>query len=116
MVTQYICNACGQLGKPNEKLRGNFAAELILWWFFIVPGIIYSYWRRSNKDKVCASCGNKTLIPANTPMGAKLLTDTGQTLSEIKEEKPKNNYALLAVFAILSVAFLIIMMNAAVQK
>jgi hypothetical protein len=108
MEQQFICNACGQLGKPDEKLKGNFAIEFILWWFFIVPGIIYSYWRRNDKDKVCASCGNKTLIPANTPMGKKLLADTNQEIVESRVENKTSSKKKKIIIGIIVGYFLIV--------
>jgi hypothetical protein len=65
-----ICTTCGtQTDMPQSKARGSFVIEIILWLAFIIPGLLYSLWRQSTRQKVCPSCGNATLIVANTPDG-----------------------------------------------
>lgn len=41
----------------------------------IVPGLIYSVWRRSNRSVICPSCKQLTLVPTNTPVGQALLKE-----------------------------------------
>jgi uncharacterized membrane protein YqaE (UPF0057 family) len=72
MASQYICTSCGYIGKPIKKTPGNFLIEVVLWIAFILPGLIYSLWRVSNKYYVCATCHHKTVIPVDTPMGKQL--------------------------------------------
>lgn len=43
--TKYICSNCGTVGQPVVHTRGSFWIELVLWWFFIIPGLIYTEWR-----------------------------------------------------------------------
>jgi hypothetical protein len=46
--------------------------EIALYVFcLVIPGILYSVWRLSTRDSVCAKCQGK-VIPTNTPAGAKL--------------------------------------------
>lgn len=80
--TQYICSACGYVGDGVCKNKGNGCIEIILWFFILIPGIIYSIWSRSRKPKLCAKCGQATLIPTDSPMGKKLLDETGQQVVE----------------------------------
>ncbi len=108
MEKQFICSSCGHIGKPTEKLRGNFPTAFVLWWLFIIPGIVYSIWRRSDKNKFCQNCNNQTLIPANSPMGQKLLNDTGQKLPEVKEEKKSRKTKIILGIIIFYVLFMII--------
>jgi len=68
MAQKLVCTACGHFGEPKEVTKGSGLIEIILWFFFIVPGIIYSIWRRSNKPKVCRVCGSTALIPSTSPM------------------------------------------------
>jgi hypothetical protein len=66
-----ICTTCGaQTDMPQSKARGSFIIEIILW-IPVIPGLLYSLWRQSTRRKVCPSCGNATLIVANTPDGRK---------------------------------------------
>lgn len=67
-----ICTTCGaQTDMPQSKTRGSFVIEIVLW-ILVIPGLLYSLWRQSTRQKVCPSCGNATLILANTPDGRKL--------------------------------------------
>jgi DNA-directed RNA polymerase subunit RPC12/RpoP len=45
----------------------------VLWLCYIIPGLIYSIWRRSGAPSVCPTCNKETLIPAAlaNPEGAK---------------------------------------------
>lgn len=68
-----ICTTCGaQTDMPHTKTRGLFAVEVVLWLAFVIPGLLYSLWRQSTRQKVCPTCGSATLIVANTPDGRKL--------------------------------------------
>jgi hypothetical protein len=44
-------------------MKGNGWIELILWLCYIVPGLIYSIWRRSGEPSVCPTCKSETLKP-----------------------------------------------------
>lgn len=71
---QYICTACGYMGKAKNITKGNILVELILWCIFLIPGLIYSIWRLSSRHKGgCPKCGNETMIPTNTPVGTDLI-------------------------------------------
>lgn len=112
-MANQICTQCGYVGEANKKARGNGLVEFILWWFFLVPGIIYSIWSRGGNGKsVCSKCGCTTIIPVDTPMGQKLLTDTGQKLDEtIIVQGKKNNNTLVAIIVALLVFFTIVMIS-----
>jgi|SRR5690554_3070057 len=64
-----ICTNCGYEGKAKFKTKGSFLIEIVLWLFFIIPGLIYSLWRMSaSKMMVCPECDNiNTMIPADSP-------------------------------------------------
>ncbi len=70
---QYICKDCGNPTIPQCKAKGSFLVELLLWCFFIIPGIIYSLWRMGSKGYVCQHCGSTLVIPTNTVAGQELL-------------------------------------------
>jgi len=72
---KFICTSCGCVDRPNYVRRGNGALELILWLFFLVPGIIYSFWRSSNEEARCPKCQKSTMIPADSPIGQKILRE-----------------------------------------
>ena len=71
---EMLCTSCMNQGVPKKVTKGSILIELVLWLFFIIPGLIYSIWRLSNKIEVCPSCGHEgSMIPLNSPMAKKLL-------------------------------------------
>ena len=62
------CTTCGAEGAGRTKARGSMLVEVVLWCFFLVPGLIYSVWRISSKHKVCTTCGAATLVPLKSPV------------------------------------------------
>jgi hypothetical protein len=72
MSDEMICARCGSIGVPDRVTRGGCLIELVLWCFMIVPGLIYSIWRRSAKPTICKSCGSTELVPLNSPVGREL--------------------------------------------
>lgn len=71
---KYYCNACHNYS-PTALKKGNGWIELVLYLFYIVPGIIYSIWRRSGAPTVCPICRASALVPAALarPQGAAAL-------------------------------------------
>jgi len=72
-----ICTHCGHAGTPKTRSRSSILIELVLWLCFIVPGLIYSLWRPTTREKVCRKCGTPNLVPIDTPRGRKLLDEFG---------------------------------------
>lgn len=70
--SQYVCTVCGHIGWPKTKTKGSILVELLLWCAFIVPGLIYSIWRLTSRQKVCPKCSAPHMIPTNTPKGIEL--------------------------------------------
>lgn len=82
-----ICTSCYYQGKGKANTRGSFVIELILWLFFIIPGLIYTVWRLTTKAKVCPKCGQNTLIPEDSPRGVEL----AQKYPVIKDKQVESN-------------------------
>lgn len=87
MSQKLICSACGHIGSSKTAIKGNGLIEIVLWLFFIIPGLIYSIWRSSSRYKVCKKCGSTNLIPLDSPIGQKVLADQGKTLEQAMNEK-----------------------------
>ena len=102
METQ-ICTICGYTGSPKKKNKGSGWIEIILWFFFLIPGIIYSIWRRSDKPNICLKCGNKSMIPTDSPQGQKLIAEQqsnpniNMNYTEPKKERSSASVILLSV-------------------
>lgn len=57
------CPRCSFGGYPKIVTPGSFAIEIILWFFFLLPGLIYSIWRLAARHETCPKCVEKSLIP-----------------------------------------------------
>ena len=77
-----VCTQCGYVGEPKGAIGGNGCIEVLLWFFFIIPGLIYSIWRSSSRYKVCPKCGNSSFIPTDSPR-AKTIMAESMTKEEI---------------------------------
>lgn len=69
----HACTSCGFVGSPITQTKGTFLMELILWLCCLIPGLIYSIWRLTSRERVCPNCHHATMIPASSPQGQKLL-------------------------------------------
>ncbi|MFA5438209.1 MAG: hypothetical protein WC293_06590 [Candidatus Omnitrophota bacterium] len=87
MEKTLVCKSCGYLGKAKTVTKGSLGMEIVLWLFFIFPGVLYSIWRLSSKHKACPKCGNTTLIPYDSPMAQKTIAEAGITEEKINEVK-----------------------------
>jgi hypothetical protein len=76
MAGELVCTNCGKKGKPKTVTRGFFLIEIVLWIFFIIPGLIYSIWRLTTKYKACPSCGAPNMVPLDSPIAKQLLSST----------------------------------------
>lgn len=81
MAKALICTQCGHIEKPQYRANGSLGVEIILYFFFFVPGLIYSVWRRSTAKVTCTNCKSTVLIPLGSPRATKLLEDQGDSTS-----------------------------------
>jgi len=68
-----ICPNCRYVGEA--RMNGNGAVELILWLFLLVPGLIYSLWRRTSARHGCPKCAAPNMVPLETPRGRELMAE-----------------------------------------
>lgn len=61
------CMTCGTDATPKFSPKGSFAVEVICWLCFIVPGLIYSVWRRASKPARCPACSATNVVPYAAP-------------------------------------------------
>lgn len=81
---KHVCKDCGTVAESVTKAKGTMAVEIVLWLFFIVPGLIYSIWRLSNKYEACPACGSEKLLPVNSPVGQQMAASSGHTHEVVK--------------------------------
>lgn len=67
------CPRCGTVGFPQSDTPGSFMIELVLWLFFLLPGLIYSIWRLTSKSQVCPGCRQPGMIPVQSPIAQRAL-------------------------------------------
>lgn len=67
-----ICTTCGTQANPATSNKGSGLIELILWLCFILPGLIYSIWRRSKLTPTCPACHHASMVPITSPIGQSL--------------------------------------------
>lgn len=70
-----VCTSCGHSGPARIRTRGSIWIEVVLWLCLIVPGLVYSIWRLTTRGNACAMCGAATLVPAQSPVGRKILAE-----------------------------------------
>jgi hypothetical protein len=70
---KFVCMNCGSVGPLKTQTKGSLGLEILLWIFFLIPGIIYSIWRHSSTKEVCKACGSMNLVPVDSPKGQELM-------------------------------------------
>ena len=85
MSEDFICRKCGHIGPHELNKKGKLSIEIILWLLFILPGLIYSIWRRSGRFFACKKCGTHHIVPLNSPLGKEALAGKGPSKSELPD-------------------------------
>ncbi len=67
-----ICADCGSTALPVEAKRGAGWVEVLLWLCYLLPGLIYSIWRRARSRMVCAYCGNPSMVSVHSERARKI--------------------------------------------
>jgi hypothetical protein len=75
------CIHCGFVGEPALNAPGMLAMEIGLWFLFVVPGVVYSIWRRSARYQHCANCGHAGLVTADSAVAMEAFRKRSPNLS-----------------------------------
>ncbi|MDH5762415.1 MAG: hypothetical protein OEZ51_05490 [Nitrospinota bacterium] len=59
---KYVCMECGCQRDPIDAKRGLLVIEIFMWLLYILPGVIYSIWRRVRKQQICPNCRNPSVV------------------------------------------------------
>src|ERR1700730_8159173 len=112
-MAQKMCLQRGLIGDTKRFMQGYILSELLLWLFFLLPGLIYSIWRHSTVAQVCSRCESPNVIPLDNPVARNLLanqpkarTPVGQPASEVSNNRMSPKKAL--VIAGVLVAFVVL--------
>ena len=86
MTEPFICRKCGYIGPQELNKKGKLSVEIILWLLFILPGLIYSIWRRTGRYFACKECGTHHIVPLNSPLGKEVLKGKGPSANELIDD------------------------------
>lgn len=70
-----VCTSCGYHGVADWQSRGSVWLGLVLLLFYVIPGVLYFWWRSTTTRPVCPACGQATVIPDDTPIARRMLAD-----------------------------------------
>lgn len=75
----HICRSCMSTISPIKITPGSFLVEIVLFLLFILPGLLYSAWRISNRYAACPVCRSREIIPLHSPAAQSLLQRNAPT-------------------------------------
>jgi hypothetical protein len=61
---------------PEVHTPGSAGLELLAWIFFLVPGLLYSLWRRNARTLICPVCKSPNPIPVGSPAAQQIAART----------------------------------------
>lgn len=73
---KFICKSCHYTGRPKLFVPGSAIAEIILWLFMVLPGVLYTIWRRSSTKWVCPDCGSADIFLMSSRIGKRLIEES----------------------------------------
>src|SRR4051812_23073902 len=68
-----LCTRCLEKVLPSLQEKGSAAIEIVLWLFLLIPGVIYSIWRRTDERRICPACGSSELVPFQSERAKSIL-------------------------------------------
>lgn len=80
-MNKMFCKECYEVAVPKTVTPGYFIIELVAWCFMVLPGLLYTMYRISNKKKVCAHCGSESVIKADSFLAKKMMTDANMKVA-----------------------------------
>jgi hypothetical protein len=114
-MAQKMCLQCGSIGDTKRFMKGSILTELLLWLFFLLPGLIYSIWRHSTVAQVCSKCDSSNIIPLDSPVARNLLANQPQApgpvapvASTARDNRISLRKALVIVGALLALLLIIV--------
>lgn len=84
LLKEELCKSCGTIEKPIRIKPGSFILEIILWFFFLLPGLFYSAYRMAKKHWACPNCQSRDVIPLDSTLALKFMNDNGIVYDQSK--------------------------------
>jgi hypothetical protein len=88
-MSQHICTVCGYEGRGKKQLRGSRFMEVLIWTSLVIPGPLYSIWRRSGVVERCPNCERGHMVSPRSDAGY-----LAKKRLEIELEGSKNSHLL----------------------
>jgi hypothetical protein len=106
-----ICKNCGYKGEP--KMPGSGYIEIALYFLYVVPGLLYSIWRRQGTSQnICPACNSPHMIGLESP-AARDVSSNHQPVAATQITQPvplppkKMNAFIKAFLFILALGFIL---------
>ena len=80
-----LSTSCGYIGEAKTITKGSIDTEIILWFCFLIPGVIYSIWRHRSQREVCSACDQATIISVDSPEAQKIIREKNAKENREKE-------------------------------
>ncbi len=68
------CTQCGFVGTETRYRTGSTFIEILLYCFFILPGVFYSLIRSKGAYRGCPTCGAHNMVPLDSPVAKQALS------------------------------------------
>ena len=68
----YVCRNCAYAGKSEKFREGSLKIEILLWCALIIPGIIYTLWRRAHTVNICPKCHFGPMMLSDSGLGYRM--------------------------------------------
>jgi hypothetical protein len=85
----FICRNCGSCDAPKTVSPRSIWIEIILWFSYLIPGVIYTLWCHYQTYIACNKCGSRDIVPLDSPVGRKLAGQAAQDVTPMSQEMGK---------------------------
>lgn len=89
-MVEYVCTLCGYEGRRRCEKRGSKGMEIFIWSVLLIPGPLYSLWRRCGLKAYCPHCGAQSMVKSTSDEGITFLHEQDKKLiGEMPQEWKK---------------------------
>jgi hypothetical protein len=106
MAQPMLCTQCGTVAVSRQVTPGSGWITFVLFWFFIVPGLIYWIWRHTSTYQVCSQCGSKSLIPPTAPLAQTVIAAQPQVATSLIAERQRRKDQSVGTFTAIGIIVL----------
>ena len=111
MAQALLCKDCGTVGVPRVVTPGSWKITFLLLLCIVLPGVVYSIWRRSARYRVCPHCGGRNIIPTSTPLGQVMISSNPGIAASLNAEEQRQEDMRVGAFAVFGLVALIALIS-----